>query len=371
MRTRAHTRSSVHRGRSCARPAQLARARRADGDGPGAEAHGQAVGASGQDAEIRQVRTAAAAAAHAPAASPCAAASSPSTLRTPSALRAPGLTLGPAPTLLHGERRRARERHSRRGDQPHAVPTHLADPWRSCRSKEIWPAASSSGGGSACHRVCCGEPVRAAVVRKGAGADVVRAEFRILKQEPQTGPLSTRRRKAPRGRATAVPASRAITMTMLLSFTTAFAPPLPTAIPTTRRIAPGVQMPYLNCGGVHSHPSNYTAWLEVGGRGLDTAMMYGDDVQLHVGDAIAASDLPREQLFITSKVPFVPSPCYPKCMYAHALRRVPYSSRCPNPARCRAARPVASARGVRARGSSTPLRTARSTCACSASSRST
>ena len=31
-------------------------------------------------------------------------------LRTPSALRAPGLTLGPAPTLLHGERHRARER---------------------------------------------------------------------------------------------------------------------------------------------------------------------------------------------------------------------------------------------------------------------
>ena len=160
------------------------------------------------------------------------------------------------------------------------------------------------------------------------------------------------------------------TMTMLLSFTTAFAPPLPAAIPT-RRIAPGVGMPYLNCGGVHSHPSNYTAWLEVGGRGLDTAMMYGDDVQLHVGDAIAASDLPREQLFITSKVPFVPSPCYPKCMHAHALRRVPYSSRCPNPARCRAARPVASARGVRARGSWTPSRAARSTCASSASSRST
>ena len=129
--------------------------------------------------------------------------------------------------------------------------------------------------------------------------------------------------------ATAVPATRQRTM-MLLSFTTAFAPPLPTAIPTTTRIAPGVQMPYLNCGGVHSHPSNCTrpaiepcckrglladaplksvrgmpdtAWLEVGGRGLDTAMMYGDDVQLHMGDAIAASGLPREQLFVTSKVP--------------------------------------------------------------------
>ena len=39
-------------------------------------------------------------------------------------------------------------------------------------------------------------------------------------------------------------------------------------VPTTRIIAPGISMPYVNLGGVHSHPSNYTLWLEKGGRGL-------------------------------------------------------------------------------------------------------
>ena len=66
-------------------------------------------------------------------------------------------------------------------------------------------------------------------------------------------------------------------------------------------------MPYINLGGVHSHPSNYSAWLELGAHGLDTALMYGDDVQLHVGDAIKASGLAREKLFVTSKVPCCPA----------------------------------------------------------------
>jgi len=78
-------------------------------------------------------------------------------------------------------------------------------------------------------------------------------------------------------------------------------------IPTTREIAPGLFMPYINLGGVHSHPSNYSAWLELGAHGLDTALMYGDDVQLHVGDAIKASGLAREKLFVTSKVPCCPA----------------------------------------------------------------
>ena len=62
-------------------------------------------------------------------------------------------------------------------------------------------------------------------------------------------------------------------------------------------------MPYVNLGGVHSHPSNYSAWLQIGGLGLDTALMYGDDVQLTVGNAIKASGIPRDKLFITTKVP--------------------------------------------------------------------
>ena len=71
-------------------------------------------------------------------------------------------------------------------------------------------------------------------------------------------------------------------------------------------IAPGVDMPLINLGGVHSHPSNYSAWLGLGGRGLDTAMMYGDNVQLRVGDALAASGLERGQIFVTTKVPCCP-----------------------------------------------------------------
>ena len=53
-------------------------------------------------------------------------------------------------------------------------------------------------------------------------------------------------------------------------------------IPTHVEIAPGVSMPYVNLGGVHSHPSNYSAWLHLGGTGLDSALMYGDDVQVEV-----------------------------------------------------------------------------------------
>ena len=79
-------------------------------------------------------------------------------------------------------------------------------------------------------------------------------------------------------------------------------------VPATREIAPGVHMPYVNCGGVHSHPSNFTAWMmDAGGRGLDTALMYGDDVQLRMGNAIKASGLPRDKLFVTSKVPCCPA----------------------------------------------------------------
>ena len=117
-------------------------------------------------------------------------------------------------------------------------------------------------------------------------------------------------------------------------------------IPTAVEIAPGVKMPFVNLGGVHSHPSNYTAWLSLGGMGLDTcanlsaspcahiasnfarvyidsqplftqssndripracsALMYGDDVQVTVGSAIKAVQVPREELFVTSKVPCCP-----------------------------------------------------------------
>lgn len=91
--------------------------------------------------------------------------------------------------------------------------------------------------------------------------------------------------------------------------------PAAAAIPTTKEIAPGVFMPYVNLGGVHSHPSNYSAWLSIGGVGLDTALMYGDDVQMHVGDAIRASKIPREKLFVTTKVPCCPAPFSKWCSW--------------------------------------------------------
>jgi hypothetical protein len=41
-------------------------------------------------------------------------------------------------------------------------------------------------------------------------------------------------------------------------------------------IAPGLSQPFVNLGGVHgSHASNYTAFLALGGRGIDTALTYG------------------------------------------------------------------------------------------------
>jgi len=89
----------------------------------------------------------------------------------------------------------------------------------------------------------------------------------------------------------------------------AILPPLTAAAlsPASVEIAPGVVMPYVNLGGVHSHQSNYSAWLEVGGRGLDSALMYGDDVQLSVGNAIESSGLARDELFVTTKVPCCPA----------------------------------------------------------------
>eukprot|EP00930_Biecheleria_cincta_P032602 TRINITY_DN22607_c0_g2_i1.p1 TRINITY_DN22607_c0_g2~~TRINITY_DN22607_c0_g2_i1.p1 ORF type:complete len:312 (+),score=33.44 TRINITY_DN22607_c0_g2_i1:57-992(+) len=72
------------------------------------------------------------------------------------------------------------------------------------------------------------------------------------------------------------------------------------------QIADGVCMPLINLGGVHSKPSNYTLWLQLGGRGLDTAWSYGDDVQKSVGEAVAASGISRSDLFITTKVPCCP-----------------------------------------------------------------
>jgi len=78
---------------------------------------------------------------------------------------------------------------------------------------------------------------------------------------------------------------------------------------TTVTIAPGVEMPMVNLGGVSRHPSNYTSWLAIGGVGLDTALSYKtatDPVQMEVASAVNNSGLDRNQIFVTTKVPCCP-----------------------------------------------------------------
>ena len=77
----------------------------------------------------------------------------------------------------------------------------------------------------------------------------------------------------------------------------------------TKQISPGVHMPsismgtWLAAGG--QHPENASLivdnWLQLGGRGIDTALVYLD--QADVASSIAASGVPRSNLFITSKIP--------------------------------------------------------------------
>ena len=67
----------------------------------------------------------------------------------------------------------------------------------------------------------------------------------------------------------------------------------------TVAIAPGVHLPLASIGGVHDFPSNYSLWLALGGRGLDTADIYdhGDhDVQYAVGAAVRSSGLKRAEM---------------------------------------------------------------------------
>jgi len=70
----------------------------------------------------------------------------------------------------------------------------------------------------------------------------------------------------------------------------------------TIQIRPGVHMPMVNMG-----VCNHSLWLQNGGRGLDTALVYGDAAQSEVGAAIRASGLPRSSVFVTTKVPCCPA----------------------------------------------------------------
>jgi hypothetical protein len=66
-------------------------------------------------------------------------------------------------------------------------------------------------------------------------------------------------------------------------------------------VAPGVELPMLTMGGVvqegYPDPSNYSLWLELGGRGFDSAWEY--QTEKSIAAAIRASGLPRSEIFIT------------------------------------------------------------------------
>jgi len=70
-------------------------------------------------------------------------------------------------------------------------------------------------------------------------------------------------------------------------------------------IAPGVRMPLVSIGtGGLERPAATqitSTWLGLGGRGVDAAWVYKN--QDFVRQGIADSGVPREQLFITSKIP--------------------------------------------------------------------
>lgn len=77
---------------------------------------------------------------------------------------------------------------------------------------------------------------------------------------------------------------------------------MPYAFPNTKEIAPGVIMPLINLGN-YNLSSNSSLWLELGGRGLDTAYSYHDASLAELGAAVRTSGIPRSEIFVTSKIP--------------------------------------------------------------------
>ena len=78
----------------------------------------------------------------------------------------------------------------------------------------------------------------------------------------------------------------------------------------TKTLNTGQEMPFINLGGTSqavrpgNHYSNYSEFLRQGGRGLDTALIYTDPINKQIAAAIKAHpEIPRSQLFVTSKVP--------------------------------------------------------------------
>jgi len=73
----------------------------------------------------------------------------------------------------------------------------------------------------------------------------------------------------------------------------------------SREVAPDVQMPIMSIGtgGYEMDAAEVitTNWIELGGRGVDTAYIYSN--QDMVASAIAATGIDRKDVFITTKIP--------------------------------------------------------------------
>lgn len=72
--------------------------------------------------------------------------------------------------------------------------------------------------------------------------------------------------------------------------------------PSRVEIARDVFMPVINHGS-----GNQTLWLEVGGRGMDTAYDYAHANQQNVAKAIKSGLVSRSDAFVTTKIPCCPS----------------------------------------------------------------
>lgn len=76
-----------------------------------------------------------------------------------------------------------------------------------------------------------------------------------------------------------------------------------------REIAPRVYMPLINFG----FQKNHTSAFELGVRGVDTALVYGDAQQKEVGRAVRAAmatGVKRSDIFVTSKIPCCPGKAF-------------------------------------------------------------
>jgi len=81
-------------------------------------------------------------------------------------------------------------------------------------------------------------------------------------------------------------------------------------------------MPLMNLGN-YNLSSDSSLWLQVGGRGLDTAFSYHDTSLADTGAAVRSSALNRSEIFVTSKIPCTWEPYYvanPRADIAHSLR---------------------------------------------------